>query len=314
MVIGISTDKLEDQVKFTDKENLNFPLYSDAEQKVTKAFGVLIPGKPFAQRVTFIIDKKGIVQKIYPKVADARKHPEDVLTEVWILFLLETLADKVAQEGMTELLFSGKELTGWKVHPHHDPKKSKWSVVSAVKLKEGMPTQFKGEKGTGVLLNGEDGHGVDFLSETLHGDCQLHIEFAVSKNSNSGVYFQGQYELQILDSFGKKDKDLTFHDCGGIYTKAPPRKNACKAPGEWQTYDVVFQAPRFDATGKKTANAKFIKVVHNGVVIHDNVEVDKPTTAALGGPEKPRGPLMLQGDHGPVAFRNIMLKPLGGEK
>ena len=77
--------------------------------------------------------------------------------------------------------------------------------------------------------------------------------------------------MQILDSYGKKDKDLTYQDCGGIYNTAPPRTNASKAPGEWQTFDVIFHAPRFDADGKKTANARFVKVVHNDKVIHENV-------------------------------------------
>jgi hypothetical protein len=122
------------------------------------------------------------------------------------------------------------------------------------------------------------------------------------------VYFQGQYEVQILDSFGKKDADLKYGDLGGIYNTAPPRTNASKAPGEWQTLEVVFRAPRFDAAGKKTENARFVRVVLNGTVVHENVEVKEPTTASLGGPEKPRGPLMLQGDHGPVAFRNLRLK------
>jgi Domain of Unknown Function (DUF1080) len=204
-------------------------------------------------------------------------------------------------------LFNGKDLTGWKHRPGKDPKAGKWSVVSAVKLKEGMPDRFSFEPGSGVLLNGDDGRGIDLLSEETHGDCQLHVEFNVSKGSNSGVYFQGQYEVQILDSFGKKDAELKYGDCGGIYNTAPPKTNASKEPGEWQTFDVTFQAPRFDKDGKKTANAKFLKVVHNGTVIHENVEVEKPTTASLGGPEKPEGPLMLQGDHGPVAFRNLRL-------
>ncbi|MFO0966418.1 MAG: DUF1080 domain-containing protein [Gemmataceae bacterium] len=189
--------------------------------------------------------------------------------------------------------------------------RSKWSLVGAVSLDAKNPGRLVGKEGSGVLLNGDDGRGVDLLSEAQHGDCKLHIEFNVAKGSNSGVYFQGQYEVQILDSYGKKDKDLKYGDCGGIYDHAPPRENASKAPGEWQVFEVTFQAPRFDAKGKKTANAKFLKVVHNGVVIHENVEVKGPTTAALGGAERPMGPLMLQGDHGPVAFRNIWLAPLG---
>jgi hypothetical protein len=226
--------------------------------------------------------------------------------------LLATAADpKDAGEGKP--LFDGKDLTGWKLRPGHDPGSSKWEVVSAVRLMEGMPEPLQGEKGTGVLLNGGDGHGIDLLTEAPHGDCACHVEFNIPKGSNSGVYFLGQYEVQIFDSHGKKDGELKYGDCGGIYNTAPPRTNVCKAPGEWQTYDVVFRAPRFDASGKKSANARFVKVAFNGTVIHENVEVKGPTTASLGGPEKPEGPLMLQGDHGPVAFRNLRLKPLAAE-
>src|SRR5262249_39232147 len=82
----------------------------------------------------------------------------------------------------------------------------------------------------GILVNGDDGRGVDLLSEAQHGDCQLRIEFNVTKGSNSGVYFQGQYEVQILDSFGKADKDLNYGDCGGIYHTAKPRLNASRRP------------------------------------------------------------------------------------
>lgn len=204
-------------------------------------------------------------------------------------------------------LFNGKDLDGWRLR-HPKATNSKWSVVGAVKLAEGMPERFAAEKGTGILLNGDDGRGVDLLTEADHGDCELLLEFNVAKASNSGVYLQGQYEVQILDSFGKKDTELKFGDCGGIYNTAAPKTNVSKAPGEWQRFEIVFQAPRFGTDGKKTANAKFIKVILNGVTIHENVEVEKPTTASLGGAEKPKGPLMLQGDHGPVAFRNLRIK------
>src|SRR5262249_14086661 len=136
------------------------------------------------------------------------------------------------------------------------------------------------------------------------------VEFNVAKGSNSGIYFMGQYEVQIFDSFGKKDADLKYGDCGGIYNTAPPTTNASKAPGEWQTFAGRFQAPGFDSAATKNANAKFLRVVHNGKVIHENVEVKGPTTAALGGPERAKGPLLLQGDHGPVAFSKVFLKQL----
>jgi hypothetical protein len=238
----------------------------------------------------------------------------------WVVFLAVVLAcaggNLLATAGDrkdgAQALFNGKDLTGWKLRGGDKAAgRSKWTVSGKVTLDPAMPTRFSEAKGgSGILLNGGDGRGVDLLSGVQHGDCELHLEFNVPKGSNSGVYFQGQYEVQILDSFGKKDKDLKFGDCGGIYNHAAPRANASKAPGQWQSFDVVFRAPRFDAKGKKVASAKFLKVTHNGVVIHENVELKGPTTAGLGGAERPTGPLLLQGDHGPVAFRNIRLKAL----
>ena len=216
------------------------------------------------------------------------------------------------KEDSGKMLFNGKDLTGWKFRGgEKSAAKSKWSAVASISLEPKMPNRLAGKPGSGVLLSGDDGRGVDLLTEAEYGDCELHVEFNVAKDSNSGVYFMGQYEVQILDSFGKADKDLKYGDCGGIYNTAPPKTNVSKAPGEWQSFDVTFWAPRFDDKGKKIANAKFVKVVHNGVVIHENVEVKGPTTAALGGPERPLGPLMLQGDHGPVAFRNLRIKAMG---
>jgi len=206
-------------------------------------------------------------------------------------------------------LFNGKDLVGWTFRGADKAKaKSKWQVGGGAFLDLENPARLFASPGAGTLLNGDDGRGVDLLTTLEHGDCELNVEFKVAKGSNSGIYFQGQYEVQILDSFGKADKDLKYGDCGGIYNTAPPRTNASRMPGEWQTFAITFQAPRFDDKGKKTANAKFVKVIHNGVVIHENVEVKGPTTAAIGGPERAKGPLMLQGDHGPVAFRNVRMK------
>jgi hypothetical protein len=233
------------------------------------------------------------------------------MRRILLLIVSATLAG--AAEGpakRSQTLFNGKDTTGWTLRHPEAKARSKWAVCDSVRLETDMPGRLVAAPGEGVLLNGGDGRGVDLLSEVKHGDCELHIEFNVAKGSNSGVYFQGQYEVQILDSFGKKDSELKYGDCGGIYNTAPPRTNASKPPGEWQTFDVVFRAPRIDDSGKKIANARFVKVVHNGKVIHENVDVKGPTTAALGGAEKPTGPLMLQGDHGPVAFRNIRLKNL----
>jgi hypothetical protein len=89
-----------------------------------------------------------------------------------------------------------------------------------------------------------------------------------------------------------------------------PMVNASKAPGEWQSFDIEFRAPVFDAAGKKTGNARFVKVLHNGKLIHENIELKAPTRACLWEDEKPAGPIMLQGDHGPVAYRNLTIEPL----
>jgi hypothetical protein len=131
----------------------------------------------------------------------------------------------------------------------------------------------------------------------------------------------GLYEIQILDSWGVKAP--TASDCGGIYPRAelepryrhidkgvPPRTNAARRPGEWQMLDVTFYAPRFDAGGKKTANARFVKVLFNDQVIHENVELASPTGHAWREQEIPRGPLLLQADHGPVAFRNVRVRAI----
>jgi len=114
----------------------------------------------------------------------------------------------------------------------------------------------------------------------------------------------------VLDSWGVAQPG--YGDCGGIYTTgddsfagSPPRVNASLPPGQWQTYDIVFRAPRFNPAGKKLSNARFERVLHNGKVVQENVEVPKPTVSASWNDEKPLGPLMLQGDHGPVAYRNL---------
>ncbi len=193
-----------------------------------------------------------------------------------------------------------------------------WVFVGVAMPNPDDPVRLLTKPGAGVLVNGPIGRTSNLISEAEWGDVEAHVEFMVPKGSNSGVYFQGRYEIQVFDSWGVAEPK--FSDCGGIYQRydenknrgwegKAPRVNASKAPGEWQAFDVVFRAPRFDETGRKTANALFVKVSHNGVVIHENVEVTGPTRAASFQDEKPLGPLMLQGDHGPVAYRNIRIRP-----
>lgn len=147
-----------------------------------------------------------------------------------------------------------------------------------------------------------------------HGAQKLHLEFKTplmptqrgQGRGNSGVYVLGRYEVQVLDSFGLPPAD---NEAGGIYKKAVPKVNASLPPGEWQTYDITFHPAKFDDTGKKTENAR-ITVLHNGIVIHDNVELDSPTPGGVSDKDAPTGPLLLQHHGNPVQFRNIWLQPL----
>ena len=118
----------------------------------------------------------------------------------------------------------------------------------------------------------------------------------------------GEYEMQVFDSFGKAEVGPA--DLGGLYGAQAPALNASKAPGEWQKFVIDFRAPKFDKEGKKIANAKFVKVTLNGKVINENVEMKGPTPGGLSGKEAIEGPLMFQGDHGPVAYRNIQYTPI----
>jgi hypothetical protein len=196
-----------------------------------------------------------------------------------------------------------------------------WRLAESAGVDADKPKLLTFKDGKGILVNGKKGRANDLLSKRAFGDVEVHVEFLIPKGSNSGVKMQGLYEIQICDSWGIKEPKGS--DCGGIYPRAelrpkyhyldkgvPPRVNACKKPGEWQTLDIVFQAPRFDADGKKTANARFVKVVLNDKVIHDNVEAATPTGHAWHDKESATGPLLLQGDHGPVAFRNVRARPL----
>lgn len=151
--------------------------------------------------------------------------------------------------------------------------------------------------------------GVGCTSRETFQSHRLHIEFRTplqpsdsgQGRGNSGVYVQGRYELQVLDSFGLTGEN---NECGGIYQIAQPRVNMCYPPLSWQTYDIDFSAPEFDGEGKKTKNAR-ITIRHNGVLIHDDLELPRGTPGGVSGESKEPGPLFLQ-DHGnPVAFRNI---------
>ena len=191
--------------------------------------------------------------------------------------------------------------SGWKLRGKED--KNKWMVGTASVNDKGSLV-FKKD---GSEMVNTAGGGIDIYTEQEFGDCLVEVEVMVPKGSNSGIYLMGRYEIQILDSFGR-DK-LGMGDMGAIYSIAVPKLNACLKAGEWQKYVIDFQAPRFDGK-KKTANANFKKVVLNDKVIHENAEVLKGVTGgSISSSEAPVGPLMFQGDHGPVAFRNVRITP-----
>jgi len=193
------------------------------------------------------------------------------------------------------VLFEGKDLANWE-----DAKggPGKWKVESGY-----MEVVAK----TGSIR-----------TKMGFGDCQLHVEWAApamvigegQERGNSGVFLMDIYEIQVLDSY----HNVTYADgmAASVYGQYPPLVNACRKPGEWQTYDIIFHRPRFDAEGKLAAPAR-MTVLHNGVLVHDNVELTGPTAHKARPQYKAHPdklPLSLQ-DHGnPVRYRNIWLRPL----
>ena len=213
-------------------------------------------------------------------------------------------------------LLSGKDLSGWKGQdgPHE------WFTTKAIRWERllGPSKLFAMPQPGGRILNGPAGRTKNLVSEEKFGDIELYLEFLIPKGSNSGVYLHGLYEIQIFDSFGSQEPMKTS-DGGAVYHRwidnkgvggSAPSRNASRRPGEWQSYQIWFRAPRFDASGKKTENARFLRVLHNGLSVQQDVSLEGPTRAHMTIPEAPTNPIMLQGDHGPVAFRNIYVRPL----
>lgn len=176
----------------------------------------------------------------------------------------------------------------------------------------------------------EDGaataRGGGISTKQKFGDCQLHLEFAAPSEvkgngqgrGNSGVYLMGRYEIQVLDSYDNK----TYFDgqCGSVYKQQPPMVNACRKPGEWQTYDIIFTAPRFEEDGKVKTPA-YVTVLHNGVLLHNHFELTGGTSYTEPPKYSKHGDkdsIQLQFHGDPVRFRNIWIReniqPLEGKK
>jgi sugar phosphate isomerase/epimerase len=195
-----------------------------------------------------------------------------------------------------------------------------WEIAGDVTLAPDI-RMLQARPGQGVIVNGPNGKTSHLVTRQSFGDVRAHIEFCVPKGSNSGVYFMGRYEIQVLDSW-EQGEAYAGNQCGGIYQRwddnrdpkgfegHAPLVNVALRPGQWQTFDIVFRAPRFNAQGEKTSPAAFIKVVHNGQVVHEYVELSGPTRSSLYDDEALTGPIMLQGDHGSVAYRNLWIQPV----
>ncbi len=187
------------------------------------------------------------------------------------------------------VLFDGKDLDGW-VKVGGDKAPADWPV------EEGVMTVGKGS----------------IRTKAEFGDFQLHVEFNVpympaakgQARGNSGVYLDGTYELQVLDSYGLKPKN---NDCGAIYQQVVPAFNACKPPLQWQSYDVTFRKARKE--GGKVVKKARVTAVQNGITIIDDAEIS-PTPGGVGTVEGDDGPIMLQDHNNAVQYRNIWIKPL----
>ena len=177
----------------------------------------------------------------------------------------------------------------------------------------GAPT-WRLENGT-MITAGEDPVTDDIVSKQKFTDSFVHLEFMIpdmpdatgQAKGNSGVFMQGRYEIQILDSYGIEVPGTG--DCAGVWAQFAPIVNACRPPLEWQTYDIVFRAPRFDDSGEMLSNAR-ISLVHNGQVALNNVEVTGVAPAGLDENVAEPGPLVLQYHGDAVSFRNVWAVPL----
>ena len=209
--------------------------------------------------------------------------------------------------GDAELLFNGKDLNDWSVKSGEGT--NKWAVGTA-KMSADDPKMLVNAGGAGEMINLAARHGdsLDIYSNKEHGDCRIELQVMVPKGSNSGIYVMGEYEIQVLDSWGKQK--MTGGDMGAVYGASPPKVNASKEPGQWQKYVIDFRTPKYDSAGKKTTKAELVKVELNGKTLHQDLVMDKQTPGGVSGKEAPAGPLMFQGNHGPVAYRNIVVKPL----
>jgi len=223
-----------------------------------------------------------------------------------------------------ESLFNGKDLNLWKPlqEAGRPAKPFDWEIATDVRLDPDNPNTLLHKLDTHsanphAFVNNREGKSDNAITRKDYTDVELFVELMIAKDSNSGICLMGLYEISVRDSYGHAD--LKYGDDGGIYAPVfdkkrvggrPPLVNASRPPGEWESFHIWFRAPRFDASGKKTENARFLKVELNGQQVQDEFELPKSTRGRSPWEEKPKAPLLLQGDHGPVAFRNVYIRTL----
>ncbi len=195
-----------------------------------------------------------------------------------------------------------------------------WRGVEKVAALEGVTELLAAGNGRVMVNVLKKGEKAPYLfSREEFGDVRVEMEFMIPRGSNSGVYVMGRYEVQILDSWGRDQ--VGSGDLGGIYQRydrekkkrsegSRPKVNAARRPGQWQTMEIVFRAPVFDQGGKKLRDATFEEVKVNGKVVQSGASTSGPTTSAPLEGEVSRGPLSIQGDHGPIAIRKLVVTPL----
>ncbi len=233
-------------------------------------------------------------------------------------------------------LFNGKNLEGWKFR--NPAAKKVWVVCDDVRLDPSDPSRLlpigSGGSPGAALLCGDDGRGSDIMTAENFYAYELHLEFTVPRGSNSGVYNRGLFEIQIFDSFGAPR--LAFHDCGALYERAIPPKNLARAPGQWQSFDITMKGKKIslvwndqpvykdmDVRYGETDRAAYERLNQENAGKPQPLQVklreengkylgffgEGGTRSSLGGPDRP-GPILLQGDHGPVAYRNLYIRRL----
>jgi hypothetical protein len=204
-------------------------------------------------------------------------------------------------------LFNGKDLTGWKAASAN--RGPFWRVGTATPDASDPRKPLTAAPGGDHLIN-TNIKGADLYTEQKFRDFKLELEFMLPAEGNSGVFLLGQYELQIEHDPSADPTSPNDMNVGAVPHMLAPRVLAPIVPGRWHTYEIDFRAPRFDTAGKKTENARLIRVAIDGVVLHENAEIPGATLGSLiDDTELPEGPILLQGNHSSVAFRNIVITP-----